>query len=95
MGAITGTIKESYPLLGTKAIQITTATTAVSADTIAITLANYGITNFLGIKGFVHTTENSVVVDEAPTTSVTSGVLTITVGGSAVTKKRMYQVFGE
>lgn len=88
------TVKELTTRLEAKQIVIETAATAVSADTLAVTLANYGITTFTGIVGLVHTTANSVLVAEAPTTSVTSGVLTITVGGSAVTKKRTYIIYG-
>ena len=75
-----------------KEIVLETLATAVSADTIAVTLSDYGCTKFVGIDGQVHTTEDSVIVAEAPTTAVSAGVLTITVGGSAVTKKRTYRV---
>ena len=74
---------------------ITTLATAVSADTLTVTLADYGISTFLGIDGMVHTTANSVIVKEVGTTSVTSGVLTVAIGGSAVTKKRTYIIQGE
>lgn len=75
-----------------KEIVLETLATAVSADTLAVTLSDYGCTKFVGIIGQVHTTEDSVIVAEAPTTAVSAGVLTITVGGSAVTKKRTYKV---
>lgn len=97
MGDVTSgcTIREVAPALGIKMILIETAATVDTGDTIALTLANYGITTFTGIYGMVHTTANSVIVAEAPTTAVASGVLTITVGGSAVSDKvRTYLVFG-
>ena len=92
----TSTIKEALPNLGRKCIIIETPNTTDTADTVAITLADYGMTTFLAITGYVHTTENSVVVEEAPTTAVSAGVLTITVGGSTVSnKKRAYMVWGK
>ena len=97
MAAIsTSTITELVPGCGRKALFVETPTTADTADTIAITLADYGITTFLGIQGFSHSTENSIVVTEAPTTAVLTGVLTITTGGSGNTdKKRTYVVYGK
>ena len=76
------TFREASPNLGVKTIIVTTPTTTDTADTIPITLASYGITTVLAVDGYVHTTENSVIVAEAPTTAVSSGTLTITVGGS-------------
>ena len=89
------TFRESVPNIGVKKIVITTPATADTGDTIAVTLASYGIGTLLGIRGFVHTTANSVMVEEAPTTSVTAGVLTITVGGTTVSDKiRVYELIG-
>lgn len=98
MAAITSgcTLTELVPSLGGKLLMVETANTADTGDTIAIDLNDDGRggTVFQGVLGFVHTTENSVVVAEAPTTSVTGTTLTITVGGSAVSdKKRVYYVF--
>lgn len=98
MGDVTSgcTIIEALPNLGLKVFSIETAATVDTADTIALTLANYGITTFLGIHGFAHTTTDSVVVAEAPTTAVASGVLTITVGGSTNSDdKRVYIIYGK
>lgn len=90
------TLAEMAPNLGRKAVMIETAATADTADTVVVDLSDYGISTFLGIEGYVHTTENSVVVAEAPTTAVSSGELTITVGGSTVSdKKRVYIVYGK
>lgn len=63
--------------------------------TFTVTLSDYNIDNILGILGVRHTTANSVLVDEAPTTSVSAGVLTITVSGSTATKKRSFLLVGE
>lgn len=74
---------------------VTTAATVNDGDTFTVTLADYGITNFLAILGQTHSTSNSVVITEEPTTSVTSGVLTVTVGGSTDAKKRAFVIWGE
>ncbi len=80
---------------GLKQLRIVTPATADTGDTIAVPLKNYGIKSLLDIKGTVHTTANSVLVAEAPTTSVSSGTLTITIGGSSVDNKiRVYTVVG-
>jgi len=75
-------------------IVIETDVNAVTADTIPITLSDYSATKFIGISmAQIHTTLNSVVVDESDfTTSVTAGVLTIVIGGTAATGKRVYKV---
>ena len=90
------TIVEALPALGTKTIRVETANTADTADTIAITLADFGIGTFLTIDGYTHSTEDSIVIAEAPTTAVAAGVLTITVGGSTNSdEKRIYIVNGK
>jgi len=74
---------------------ITTLNTADDGDTLDVTLADYGIETFQAILGQTHSTEDSIVITEAPTTAVTSGVLTVTVGGSTDNKKRVFIVYGE
>lgn len=54
----------------------------------------FGIKRLLGIKGFAHTTENSVIVAEAPTVTVGNGVLVITVASSNDDAKRFYILIG-
>ena len=78
-----------------KLLRIETAATADDGDTIVVTLADYGMKTIEGILGFTHSTTDSVVITEAPTTSVSSGVLTITVGGSTDNKKRVFLVYGD
>jgi len=77
-----------------KEIIVTLDDTADHTDTVAITLANYGITTLWMAKGFTHTVEGSHIIEEAPTTSVSAGVLTITVGGSTSNKFRAFLVGG-
>jgi len=62
-----------------KQLVIYTANTVDAADTFTLTYANYGITTVLGVYGVKHTTDNSVIVAENPTTAVTSSVMTFTV----------------
>jgi hypothetical protein len=57
-----------------------------------VDLTAYGATGIDYIFGFIHSTTDSVLVQEQPTTSVTDGTLTITVGGSTDNKKRTYIV---
>ena len=88
------TVKELSTRLEAKQVVIETAATVDDGDTLDVTLSNYGISTLLAVDGYIHTTANSVLVAEAPTTSVTSGVLTITVGGSTDNKKRTYIITG-
>lgn len=76
-----------------KELFIETAATADTADTIVIDLTKYSALYLKSILGNVMTTANSVLVTEEPATSVTTGTLTITVGGSTVSDKaRTYRV---
>jgi len=104
MGDITSTIVVHEQELGLgrpddspfsyKEILVTTDATADDTDTFTVTLADYGITNVKSIDGFTHTTDNSIIIVEAPTTSVTTGVLTVTIGGSTDNKKRSFVIGG-
>ena len=78
-----------------KLLRIETEATADNADTIVITLADYGMKTVEGILGFTHSTTDSIVITEAPTTAVATGVLTITIGGSTANKKRVFLVYGD
>lgn len=94
MGEVTETVIEAVPALGAKILIVTVPATTDDGDTIPITLADHGMTTFLAILGQTHSTADSVVITEAPTTAVSSGVLTITVGGSTDDKKRVFIVWG-
>jgi len=75
---------EAAPALGVKEVYIYTQDDADATNTIAITLADYGIssTGLLAVQSWVQTGNGSVITAEANTTSVTSGVLTVTIAGS-------------
>ena len=75
-------------------LAIYTVATVDDGDTLTVTLANYGIESVLAVNGYIHTTTDSVIVAEAPTTAVATGVLTVTVGGSTDNKKRAFTVLG-
>ena len=85
---------ELEPNCGYKEIVITTPA-AISGDVAQITLPDHGIskTGFLAINGFVQTTTGSVVATEAPTTTVSAGVLSIT--SSTGTGIKIYRVLGK
>ena len=83
-----GTNTEIAPNAGVKMIQCSFAATVIGGtDTATVDLKKFGCNYIHGILCFDETTAGSVVVTQAPTTSVSSGVLTITFGGSATCKK--------
>ena len=77
-------------------IVIKTINTVDAADTLAVDLTKYGIKadGFVGVLGFKHTTDNSVSVQEQPTTSVTTGTITLTVPAGTDNDARFYFVKG-
>jgi len=94
MAAVTGsTVTEVAPNAGVKVIQVVTPATADNGDTVAVDLTDYGASNIHGILGFTESTTGSVVITEAPTTSVSSGTLTITIGGSTANKVRTFIIY--
>jgi hypothetical protein len=88
-------IERTQPLQGRSEIVVETPDTADSGDTFDIDLSKYGISNLLSIFGNVHSTTGSVLVTEEPVTSVTDGILTVTIGGSVSDKKRVYVIKGK
>ena len=97
MAAITNqVVRELAPNCDLKVVLVQTQNTADAGDTIAITLSDYGIsaTGLMFVLGNKHTTDGSVIVTEAPTTSVTSGVLTITVPAGTDNDTRAYLLIG-
>ena len=76
-----------------KTITFETANTVDAADTLAITLADFGMTTVLGFIGSTHTTDNSVIIAEEPTSAVSAGVLTLTIPAGTDNDKRVIQVY--
>jgi hypothetical protein len=94
MAAVTAdSIVDVVPALGSKVLRVKAPATTDDTDTIAVDLTAYGCTNIDGIVGFTESTTGSVVITEAPTTSVTTGTLTITVGGATDNKARTFIVY--
>jgi len=94
MGEVTSvcTFKRDIP---GKLLRIESDATVDDGDTILVTLADYGFKTVEAVAGYAHTTTDSIIVAEQPTTSVTAGVLTITVGGATDNLKRVYLVYGD
>jgi len=88
-----GTITEITPNSGVKILQLVTDATVDDGDTVQIDLSDWGCTNIHGIQGFQEGTAGQVITTEAPTTAVSSSILTITVGGSDDNKVRTFIVF--
>lgn len=83
------------PSLAVKHAIVYTPATADDGDTLAVDITKYGMTKVWGVRGITHTTLNSVLVLEAPTTAVVGTVLTITIGGSTNNKVRSFLIIGE
>jgi len=97
MAAVTGsTIKEISPNSGLKRIIVITPATADPGDTVAITLASYGMSAIYSVESYVHSTTGSVIVPVANTTAVLAGVLTVTLlaGDGNTDKQRVIEVTG-
>jgi hypothetical protein len=92
MAAETGTVYEIAPNPGRKLLLVKAGATTDNADTIAVDLTAFGCTLIDGIVGFIESTTGSIIVQEQPTTAVSAGVLTITVGGATGNKARTYWV---
>lgn len=91
----TGVTKIDNSPYGFKEVLIELPATADTADTVDLTLENYGMTSISSVVGWTHTTTGSVVLLEEPTTSVTTGVLTITPKVSGLNnQKKVYLVGG-
>ena len=91
MGAVTGTVYDGRQG-DVGYIKVVTDATVDDGDTIAVDLSDYGATGIDFILGWIHSTTDSVLVQEQPTTAVSGSTLTITVGGSTDNKKRTYLV---
>lgn len=79
---------------------ITAPATTTSADTVAVDIhQNFGMTKFMGIKGWQHPTTDQVIQLESAdgsesTTAMQNNTLTITVNGTSAAQKRVYAIYG-
>ena len=94
----TSTRVEQLHPMGGKLVMLKSGTTLCgTTDTLTLTLADFGIKKVLAVKTFVHTTDYSVIVTEAATTAVATGILTVqplTTAGHE-DKRRIVMVHGE
>jgi len=98
MTDLTSTRKELIIAQGAKLVLLITAdspTLVGGTDTLTMTLADFGIKNILAVRGYVHTTDNSVITTDAGTCAVATGVLTYTTELANNNKKRVVVVWGE
>jgi len=72
-----------------KYIYIETAATADDTDTFTVTLASYGAKTLEAVDAWTHSTEDDIIINEEGTCTVSSGVVTFTIGGSTDNKKRV------
>lgn len=87
-------VKQQEPAgLGFVCAIVQTKNTADAADTLAFDMADYGGNQLIGVLGFKHTTDNSVMVNEQPTSSVTGTTLTLTVPSGTDNDPRFYIVW--
>lgn len=77
-----------------KSVAFTAPATADNTDTFYFDLRDYGMTRLMGITGNTHSTADSIIIEEAPTTAINGTVVTVTVGGSTANKKRFFVVYG-
>jgi len=92
LGAVS-TNTEITPNSGVKMIRVVTDATVDDTDSITVDLSAFGCTNIHGIQGFQQETTGSIVTTEAPTTSVSSSTLTITIGGSDDNRVRVFIIW--
>ena len=96
--AVTTILKswELVPNAGLKSVIFQTPNTADATNTLAITLADYGIaaTGLLIVESWVHTASGSIITTELNTCAVSSGVLTVTVAAGTNGDVRVIQVIG-
>lgn len=87
---------EVVPNSEIKKVIITCPNTTDATNTVAITLSDYGIsaTGLLAVSSWVHTTDGSVITSEANTTSVSSGVLTVTIAAGTDNDYRVIEITG-
>lgn len=91
----TGMSRESNSPLEFKEILVETVDTADATNTYTVTLADYGITSFISFKCWAHTTNHQVIKSgTAATTSVTAGVLTVTLATDTANQKYVHLIGG-
>ena len=87
---------ELVPNSELKTVVFILANTVDASDTFDVTLATHGIsaTGLLIVESWVQTTDGSVITSESNTTSVTAGVLTVTIAAGTNNDTRVIRVTG-
>lgn len=90
-------VKQVSPNPGITCAVIRCDETVDATNTVVQTLSKLGIgpTGFIGVIAFVETTANSVYAQEAVTTAVSSGVLTLTIPSGTNNDRRLIMVYGQ
>jgi len=83
-------VNEVAPVSEYKCVIVELPSTTDNADTFTLDMGEYGCSRLSAIFGNEHSTDGSVVITQAPTTSVSSGTVTVTVGGSNGNLTRTY-----
>ncbi len=89
---------EISPNASHKEIIVVSPTLSIASDVIQITLADHGFSNtgLLTVTGYKHTTANSVVIVDNPTTTVLFGILSLTIVSQVPTgAARVYRIVGD
>jgi hypothetical protein len=88
-------ITQGLPNAGVKTLVVSSLATMDGGDKIPLNIANFGGGSVLGVIGFRHTTENSVVVQLQPTTVMDGQTLVLTDTGTGVLDNfaRHYLIF--
>ena len=92
------TYTELSPNASHKELIVISPSTAAASDVIQINLADHGFsdTGLLTVTGYKHTTANSVVVVDNPTTTTAIGILSLTITTAVPTGyTRIYRVVGD
>ena len=67
--------------------------TVDASETFTLDMGVYGCTRLSAILGFDHTTDGQVVITQAPTTTVSSGTVTVTVGSGGDNRTRVFVLY--
>ena len=89
-----GELPNKFTIHKLKTYVVETANTVDATDTIAIDITPAGFEVVLGAIGVAHSTDNSIMVEENPETSVSTTTLTLTVPAGTDDDKRVYVVYG-
>ena len=90
-------IEQLHPM-GGKLVMLKSGTTVSGgADTLTMTLTDFGFENVLAVEGQIHSTDYSIIVDEVVTTVVSGGILTVSLvdNNTYTDKRRIILVHGE